>query len=64
LSGRPPEIGTRACLIVSKVVPGVAAFAIVLAHGAPLAFTEVGSPALPGHGGVLSGVEANVFCRH
>ena len=43
-----PAIGAGAGLIVRKEVPGVAVGAVVLAHGAPLAFAEVRSPLLPG----------------
>ena len=50
-AGQPvfaPAVGARAGLIVGEVVPGVAAFAVVLAHGPPLPFAEVGAPFLPG----------------
>ena len=43
----PPAIGARARLVVREVVPGVAAAAVVLAHGAPLALAEVGTPREP-----------------
>ena len=43
-----PVIGARARLVVAEVIPGVAVLAVVLAHGAPLAFAEVGPPFLPG----------------
>ena len=42
-----PAIGSRAGVIVRKVVPRGAVRAVVFADGAPGAFTEVGSPALP-----------------
>ena len=42
-----PAIGTRAGVIVGEEIPGVAALAVVLAHGAPLTFAQVGSPLLP-----------------
>ena len=48
-----PAIGARAGLVVGEVVPGVAALAVVLAHGAPLAFAEVGPPLFPGDGSLL-----------
>ena len=43
-----PVIGARARLVVAEVIPGVAVFAVVLAHGAPLPLAEVGPPFLPG----------------
>src|SRR5262249_3497582 len=43
-----PAIGPRAGLIVAEVIPGIATFAVVLAHRAPLPFAEVRSPLLPG----------------
>ena len=60
----PPPIGAGAGLVVAEVVPGVAAFAIVLTHSAPLALAEVRPPLLPGHCLVPSLVQANVFSRH
>src|SRR5215467_14518324 len=45
-SGQPilsPAIGTGPGLVVAEVVPGVAAFTVVLAHGAPLPVAEVGA---------------------
>ena len=59
-----PAIGAGAGLVVAEVVPGVAAFAVVLAHGAPLPLAEVRPPFLPGHCLVPSLVQANVFRRH
>ena len=43
-----PAVGARAGLIVGEEVPGVAVLAVVLAHGAPLPFAQVGPPLLPG----------------
>src|SRR5262249_51624981 len=42
----PPAVGAGARLVVAEVVPGVAAFAVVLADGAPLPLAEVGTPLL------------------
>ena len=44
-----PAIGARAGLIVGEVIPGIAPFAVVLAHRAPLALAQVRSPLLPGN---------------
>ena len=44
-----PAIGARAGLVVGEVIPGVAALAVVLADGPPLALAQVGSPLLPGN---------------
>ena len=43
-----PPVGPRAGLVVAEVIPGVSGLAVVLAHRAPLALAEVGSPLLPG----------------
>ena len=43
-----PAVGPRARLIVREVVPGVAVFAIVLAHRSPLTLAQVGTPLSPG----------------
>ena len=43
-----PAVGAGAGLVVGEVVPGVAALAVVLADGAPLAFAEVRAPLFPG----------------
>src|SRR5207249_11315548 len=39
-----PTIGPRPGLIVAEIVPGVAAFAVVLANGPPLPLAQVRSP--------------------
>ena len=42
-----PLVGTGARLVVGEVAPRVAVVAVILAHRAPLAFAQVGSPQLP-----------------
>ena len=42
-----PAIGARAGVVVRQVVPGGAAGAVVLAHGAPLPLAQVGAPQVP-----------------
>src|SRR5262249_43169642 len=44
-----PAVGPGASLVVAEVVPGVPVVAVLLAHGAPLALAEVGTPLLPVH---------------
>ena len=44
-----PAVGARPGLVVGEVIPCVAVFAVVFAHGAPLALAEVWSPLLPGN---------------
>src|SRR4051794_35308010 len=39
-----PVVGTRPCVVVGKIVPGVAILAVVFAHRSPLPFTEIRSP--------------------
>src|SRR5882762_239051 len=42
-----PAVGARTRLVVGEKIPGIAAFAIILADGAPLPLTEIWSPLLP-----------------
>ena len=59
-----PAVGARAGMVVREEVPGVAVLAVVLSDGAPLPFTEVRSPLLPG-GLVLTGlVQSGLLCDH
>src|SRR5690348_10947437 len=57
-----PAIGARAGVIVREVVPGVAAFTVVLADGAPLTFAEIRAPALPGSAAGFGPGESLVLC--
>ena len=51
-------------MVVREEVPGVAVLAVVLAHGAPLSFTEVRPPLFPG-GLLLAGlVQSDMFSGH
>src|SRR4051794_20372283 len=50
----PPVISARACLIVGEVVPCISISTVILPHGSPLPFAQIGSPFLPGHGAFLS----------
>jgi hypothetical protein len=59
-----PAVSARAGLVVGKEIPGVTAFAIVLAHRSPLSLTEVGPPLLP-VGRALAGLlQARLFLCH
>ena len=42
-----PAVGVRAGLVVREEILGRPAGRIILAHGAPLPFAEIGSPAVP-----------------
>ena len=42
-----PAVGAAAGMVVRKIIPSGAAWAIVFAHGAPLALAQIGSPAAP-----------------
>src|SRR6188472_3654835 len=42
-----PVVGARSCLVVGKIVPGVAILAVVFAYRSPLTFTEIRSPRHP-----------------
>ena len=44
-----PMVSARPCLIVSKVVPGITVFAVVLSDRALLALAKVWTPLLPRH---------------
>src|SRR5262249_53546488 len=43
-----PAIGARPCVVVRERRPGVAVGAVVLAHRAPGALGEIGTPLVPG----------------
>src|SRR5207302_7203439 len=43
-----PAIGAAARVIMREICPGVAVGAVILAHRAPLALADIGSPAPPG----------------
>ena len=43
-----PAVGAGAGVVVGEVVPRLAAGAVVLAHGAPRALGEIGTPLVPG----------------
>src|SRR5262245_52996934 len=51
-------------MVVGKEVPGRAVRAIVFAHGAPLAFGEVGSPAPPVSGTLNGFLQSTFFLCH
>src|ERR1700758_2495398 len=42
-----PAVGSGARLIVRKVLPGIAIGAVILAHRAPAALTEIRPPSFP-----------------
>jgi hypothetical protein len=44
-----PMISSRAGLVMGEIVPRIASLAVILSHGAPLAFTEIGAPLFPRH---------------
>jgi hypothetical protein len=43
----PPVVGTRSCMIVWKVVPGIPILAVIFTDSAPLSFAEVRTPFFP-----------------
>jgi hypothetical protein len=59
-----PAVSARAGLIASKEIPGVTAFAIVLAHRSPLSLTEVGPPLLPVGRALAGFLQARLFLCH
>src|SRR5581483_6168906 len=59
-----PAVGARAGMIMREEIPGVTARAVVLAHGAPLAFAEVRSPLLPRDGACPRFFEPTLFSGH
>ena len=59
-----PAVGARAGMVVREEVPGVAVLAVVLAHGAPLSFTEVRPPLFPGGLQLAGLVQSDLFCGH
>src|SRR5947209_4359623 len=50
-------------LVMWQEVPGRPAGRIILAHGAPLPFAEVGSPAVPGLPVLVRVLQPMLFCR-
>src|SRR6478736_2848990 len=59
-----PPISAGMRLLVAQIIPGVAVLAVVLAHRAPLAFTEVWPPLLPRRAGLAGGFESLLFSIH
>src|SRR5262245_36718494 len=41
-------VSPRAGLVVAKVIPGIAVFAVIFAHSSPLALAQLRTPVLPG----------------
>ncbi len=42
-----PAIGSRSGMVVSKIVPGIAAFAVIFPDGTPLSYAPTWPPSLP-----------------
>src|SRR5262249_25130375 len=59
-----PVIRARAGLVVAEVVPGVATFAVVLAHRPPLTVGEIRAPFPPRGLGLTSFLEAASLFGH
>ncbi len=59
-----PPVGARARLVVAEVVPGIAAFAVVFANGAPLALAQVRPPFFPGDVFHVGLIKPDVFGGH
>src|SRR5262245_23682014 len=55
-------IGAGAGLVVGKIVPGIAIFAVVLANSTPLPLTQIWPPLLPRHSLVPRLIQAYFFC--
>src|SRR6266567_9060690 len=58
-----PAVSVRTGLIMWQEVPGRPAGRIILAHGAPLPFAEVGSPAVPRLPVLVRVLQPMLFCR-
>ena len=56
-----PAIGPAAGLVVREVVPGVAVGAVILAHGAPLSFGQIGPPQPPVARLLIGNLQAGSF---
>src|SRR5207253_681611 len=59
-----PAVGAGAGLVVTEVIPGVAALAVVLAHRSPLAFTEIRAPLPPRSFRIVRLCQPDLFCIH
>src|SRR5579859_6939383 len=60
----PPSVGPGPRMIVRKVLPRCAVAAVILAHGAPLSFTQVRSPAFPVDVALAGFFQAYFFLSH
>src|SRR5262245_1929377 len=58
-----PEVRARARLVVRKMAPGVAGFAVVLPDRSPLPFGQIRPPLPPRHVRIPSLGEPNAFCE-
>src|SRR6516164_8213537 len=58
-----PPIGPRPGMVMGKVIPRGPSWAVVFAHGAPGAFAEVRTPALPMLCSLTRFLEADSFSR-
>lgn len=59
-----PAVGARAGMIVGEEISGVAIFAVVLAHSAPLSFAQVGPPFFPRNALFLRCLQPRLFLAH
>jgi len=58
-----PAVGSRTGLVVAEAIPRVAALAVVLTNGSPLALAQVGSPPKPWNYPLPSLVHGYAFSR-
>jgi len=49
-------------MIVGEEIPRIAVVAVILAYGSPLSFTQVRTPLLPRHLGLVAFLEARALC--
>src|SRR5215470_6293058 len=59
-----PAIGTGASVIMGKVVPGLARWAVVFAHCAPGPLADIWAPALPVGNAISRFFQAQLFRGH
>ena len=59
-----PAIGAGPRLVVSEIIPGVSAFAVILAHRTPLSLAKIGAPFLPRFRWITGFVESIAFVPH
>src|SRR6516165_4126206 len=57
-----PAVSARTRLVVSEIVPGIAILAVIFTYRAPLPFTKIGTPFLPGDAALTRFIQTSLLC--